>query len=624
MMITLPGLNSLHASMPEEATPARQSSVQHEPIVWDLTLLYATEQDWQRYRQRFEQAPERIASFQGRLGESAQVLADALETAFGLTRDFIRFSTYASLLRAENARDPANVERGQLVSMIGSRMWTARSFMEPELLALGEDTLLSFLDAEPRLEIFRFYLTNLLRRQPHTLGAEAEQVLSLLGPISGAGQSVFSLLTNSDMRWPTVTLSDGTEAELTQPGFSRYRAVANREDRELVFRTYWGFLSQYEATIGNTYFHNVQAAVLNARARNHPTALSQRFFRENLPEKVYTQLLEQVHAGLPSFHRYLALRQRVLGVDQLYYHDIYNSLVEDVFEFDYDTARELTLRSAAPLGEEYSAKLAAGLAGPFTHVFPQPGKAPGAFMSGSVVDAHPYILLNFDGSFENVSTLAHEWGHALHSLYANAAQPFTTARYSLFIAEIAAFTNELLLSHYMLERASDPQERIFYLNHSVDRIRGAFFRQAKFAEFEYRAHKAVEQRQPLSGQRLSAMYGELLRQYFGHDEGILKVHPEYHIEWAIIPHFYNNFYVYNYSTSMAAAAYFAEGLLAGDSEVLENYLNVLRAGGSDFPVEILRKQAGLDMTGPAAYEALMRLFNRNLDQLESLLNEAGH
>ncbi|MCD8482848.1 MAG: M3 family metallopeptidase [Verrucomicrobia bacterium] len=377
------------AEQPEGGSPQRSSMQQHEPIVWDLTLLYATEEDWQADRLRFDRSPAEFQAFRGRLGEGAPVLADALETVFGTFRDFWRFSTYASLLRSENARDAANVERSQLVSMIATNMWSARSFLEPELLALGEATIADFLATEPRLEIFRFYLENLIRRQPHTLGAEAEQVLSLLSPISGAPQSVFSLLTNSDMRWPVVTLSDGTEAELTQPGYARFRAVDNRDDRELVFRTYWGFLRNYESTLGNTYFHNVQGAVLNARARNHPTALSQRFFRENLPVEVYTQLLDQVHAGLPLMHRYLELRRKVMGVETLYYHDIYNSLVEKEMDFDFATAADLTLRSAAPLGAEYVAKLAAGLAGPYTHVYPQPGKAPGAFMSGAVVDAIP-------------------------------------------------------------------------------------------------------------------------------------------------------------------------------------------------------------------------------------------
>jgi oligoendopeptidase F len=430
---------------------------------------------------------------------------------------------------------------------------------------------------------------------------------------------VYSILANADMPWPTVTLSDGTEARLDQSGYTRWRSAPNRADRELVFDAFWATWKEWERTCGVSLYSQVKRDLFYARARRYPSTLAAALDRTNVPEAVYHTLIEATNANLDTLHRYFRLRGRMLGVDRMRYVDIYPPLVTTDLEFPIEVGRELVLDALEPLGPSYVATVRTGFTERWMDTYPRPGKRAGAYSNGSVYDVHPYVLMNYNDDYESVSTLAHEWGHAMHSALANAAQPYPTAEYSIFIAEVASTFNEALLLDHVLETAKDDTERLYYLGSALEGLRGTFFRQAMFAEFELLIHRAVEGGEALSGERLTREYGELLKRFHGHDQGVVAIDDAYAVEWAYIPHFYYNYYVYQYATALAAASLFADDVLAGKPGAAERYLGALAAGGSEHPYELLR-EAGVDLASPAPYQALIARMNRIMDEIETILD----
>jgi len=340
---------------------------------------------------------------------------------------------------------------------------------------------------------------------------------------------------------------------------------------------------------------------------------------DNIPEAVYRTLIQETNANLATLHRYFKLRARMLGIKQLRYYDIYPPLVKADIKFPIETGEGLVLDALAPLGKDYVATVRKGFKHRWMDAFPRPGKRSGAYSSGSVYDVHPYVLMNYNDDYESVSTMAHEWGHTMHSYLANASQPFPTADYSIFVAEVASTFNEALLLQHMLKTAPNDTERLYYLGSALEGLRGTFFRQAMFAEFELKVHELVEKGEALSGQRFSEIYGDLLRRYHGDAQGIVKIDDAYTVEWAYIPHFYYDFYVYQYSTSIAASSLFAQEVLAGEPGARDRFLGVLKAGGSRYPYELL-KDAGVDLATPAPYEALVQRMNTIMDEIEAILD----
>ncbi|HLP07058.1 MAG TPA: oligoendopeptidase F [Opitutaceae bacterium] len=591
-------------------------------FVWDLSLLYKDEAAFASAKAKLVADIPKLKQYQGRLGESAATLRDAMDLLTDLQGRYIRLGTYASLASDEDLRNAPAMERNQEMDMLASELSSAASFVNPELLAVGEAKLRGFLDSEPGLAVYRFPILDTLRNAPHTLGAEAESVLSSVGMIADAPSSLYGVLANADLPWPKIKLSDGSEALLNQAGYTRWRAVSNRADRQAVFEAFWGKMKEYERTFGVALFSQMKNDWFNARVRKHPSSLAAALSGGNVPEAVYRALLAETNANLPTLHRYFKLRARMLGVTDLRYWDIYPPLVTLEKKFPYDQAKALTLAAVQPLGADYVASMTKSLGGRYAHVFPRPGKRSGAYMSGSVHDAHPYVLLNYNDDYESVSTFAHEWGHGQHSVLANRTQPAPLAQYSIFTAEIASTCNEALLLDHMLKIAKDDDERLYYLGSALEGLRGTFFRQAMFAEFELRIHEEVEKGNALSGEALTKIYGEILRRYHGDAEGVLKIDDLVTVEWAYIPHFYRNFYVYQYATSIAASQAFAERILAKEPGAVETYLGLLKAGGSDYPYELVKK-AGVDLATPEPYRALMRRMNSIMDQIEALLAKRG-
>lgn len=585
---------------------------------WDLTPLYADEAAWRSAKDRVAADLPQIKQFEGRLGESPATLLAAMNLLQRLREEFIRLSVYASLVLDENTRNAAALERTQEISLLGTEFSRATSFVDPELLTVGDAKIRSFLDAEPGLKPYRFSLLEVLRAAPHTLGAEAEGVLSAASLVTATPGSLYGILANADMPWPTIKLADGTEARLDQAGYTKWRAVDNRADRQAVFEAFWQKFREYERTFGVALFSQMKTDWFNASTRKYPSTLAAALDADNIPEAVYRTLLAETNANLPTLHRYFKLRAQMLGISDLRYWDIYPSIVKSDKEFPLTTGKALATAAVAPLGPQYQQLFANSLAGRYTHYYPQPGKRAGAYMSGAVHNAHAYVLMNYNDDYESLSTLTHEWGHGVHSLLANAHQPSTDARYSIFTAEIASTQNEVLLLDHMLKVAQSDDERLYYLGSALENMRGTFFRQAMFAEFELAIHEMVEKGGSLSGPKLSQIYGDILRRYHGHEEGVLQIDDLVTVEWAYIPHFYRRFYVYQYATSIAAGTAFADRILAGEPGVVDTYLGLLKAGGSDHPYELV-KRAGVDLATPAPYRALVARMNTIMDQIEAIL-----
>lgn len=590
-----------------------------EQYVWDLTPFYATYADWEAELERLQSEIDGLAAFEGRLGDNAETLLAALDAQSAFYKEVLRVWTYASNTRSTNLGDPNGQEMVGRVQALFQSASAAQSYMAPEIVALGERRIERFIAQEDGLDKHAFGLRNTIRQGAHVLTPEAEQVLSLMGTALSASQNARNLLANAEIEWPTITLSDGTEAHLTPAGYGLYREAPNREDRVAVFDAFWGRWSDFESTFGATLNGEVQANVATAQARNYDNTLQYFLSGDNIPEDVYRTLVQVTNDRIDVLHRYFRLRARMLEIDDLGYHDIYPAMVETDLSFPIDETREHVLASMAPLGSDYTESFAEASLERWMHVYPQPGKASGAYMSGSAYDVHPLILLNHQDTYNSASTYAHEWGHAMHQVLTNENQPYELSGFSIFTTEIAAIAQELMLQEHMLEQAQSEDERLFYLGYALEQMRGTYFRQVMFSEFELAIHEAVERGEALTGARMTEMYGEILRRYHGHDEGVLEITEREMIEWAYIPHFYFNFYVYQYATSIAGAAYFVDQIGSGGDAARETYLDFLKAGGSDYPVEILR-EAGLDMTTADPYNAVIDRMDAVMDEIEAILD----
>ena len=614
-LITL--LCSLFCILQLSGSLSAQDTARYE---WDLTDIYADASDWQS---ALDQVSLRITEFQnlkGSLGVNAQSFLRVMSEYSDLNKEAARVYVYTSLQRDADQREPEAQARFGLARQMYTDLTAGLSWINPELLKIGEDKVNRFFEEESDLADYEFLVRDILRQSPHTLDEATEAILAQAGMILSSPSQIYQNYANADIPWPEVTLSEGETVLLNQSGYGLWRASANREDRKLVFDTFWQTWQQYADGMGATLASEVQSNVFSARVRNHEGVLANNLFDDGLPPEIYTQLVAQVNEALPTFHRYLQLRGSMLGIEDLRYYDIYPPLVNvNTGVFDLKRSQDITFEALRPFGDEYLSLLDLGLQQNWMHSHPQPGKRSGAYMNGSVYDVHPYVLLNHNDDYESMSTFAHEWGHAVHSLLANANNPYETAGYSTFIAEMASTINEILLQEYMIANAKTREEQLFYLGGALEQIRGTFFRQTMFAEFELAIHQAAERGEPLTGPRLTEIYGELLKRYHGHDIGILTIDDLYTVEWAFIPHFYRDFYVFQYATSISGAAWFAEQFLAGDENVRDAFIRVLSAGGSDYPHNILLNEAGLDMTLPESYDPILRRMVSLMDRIEALL-----
>ena len=582
---------------------------------WDLTELYPNDAAWEAERAAVAARLPAIAAYKGRIGEGAGALKSVLQLQSDLGLKVSRLYAYASLKGDEDLRVSSNQERRQQATDLFTAYGEASSWLNPELLALGQAKVESYLASDSGLAKFRFQLEDVVRQAPHTLTPEGEALLAgTTTPLAGPGD-IRVQLVSSDIPRPTIALSDGTKARLDDQGYTLHRTAPNRADRKLVFDQFWASYHAFENSLGAALASQTKGEMFQAKARKYPSALASALSGPNIPEGVYRSLIAEANRGLPVLHRYFELRRRMLNLPEIAYYDIYPPLVSLDRTFTLDEMRTLTLAAIKPLGPDYGALFAKATSNKWMDPRPRPGKQSGAYMQGSAYDVHPYLLLNLSDKYDGLTTYAHEWGHAMHTLLANKAQPFETAGYPTFTAEIASTCHELLLANYMLGQARTKQEKLFYLGQMMENYRGTFYRQAMFAEFQLAVHDLAEKGEGLSGEKMSAINLDLLKRYHGPK---FVMDPAYGVEWAYIQHYFYGFYVFQYATSITAANFFADKVMHGTVKDRENYLSVLRAGGSDYGYNILKK-AGLDMATATPYQTIIRSFSDVLDQAEKLL-----
>jgi oligoendopeptidase F len=602
---------------------AQESEPEADPRhIWDLTELYPDIESWNRARIATIDRARLIEDRKGSLGESAAFLYETLSLISDTYRQAGRVSAYASLKFDEDMRIDESQERSQLADAMYARLSEATSWFEPELISVGRSRIEDFIESDARLAPYAHGLDNDLRSADYTLGEEAEATLSFFSRSFNAPGDTYGLLSNSDMPFPTIRLSDGGEHRIDNQAYGALRALPNRNDRKAVFDAYWETWEEFQNSVGMVLNSHIQTQVALSRARGFASVLERELFQDNLPPAVYRTLISEVNANLPTLHRYFRLRARMLGVDQMHYYDIYPPLVELDRTFDIETTKRITLDAMAILGDDWVTMQRDGINARWMHVFPQRGKQSGAYMAGSVYDVHPFLLLNHQDDYDSMSTFAHEWGHAMHTLYAKQAQPYQTAGYATFIAEIPSTSLELILEQYMVENAATIDEKLFYLGSGLESLRGTFFRQAMFAEFELALYETVERGEPLTGAGISAIYRDIVRRYHGHDDGVVIIDDLYTNEWMFVRHFYMNMYVFQYATSLTAGTVLYEKIVDEGEAGVENYKNLLRAGGSDYPYNLL-VDAGVDMATPAPYRAVIARMNSIMDEMESLLAEKG-
>jgi oligoendopeptidase F len=586
---------------------------------WDLTHIYSSDEAWGQAKAKLSAEIPKVAAFKGKLGESAARLANALDVFNNLSKELSRLFVYASMMSDTDTRVAKYQAMQQEMVQIGAAFGAEAAYFEPEVLKIGKAKIDTFIAGEPRLGPYTFYLNDIVRRAAHTLSDNEERILASASVVSSGPATTYSVLANADFPYPSVTLSDGKSVKLDAAGFGLHRAAPNRGDREKVMSAFFTSLGKFRGTFGTTLNTQIQSDVFYARTRKYGTALESALDGANIPTSVYTRLVEGVNRHLPTFHRYLKLRKRMMNLPELHYYDLYAPLVGSVdLQYTPEEAEKLIMAALKPLGADYAAGATRAFTERWIDLHPTEGKRSGAYSNGGAYDVHPYMLLNYNGKYDDMSTLAHELGHTMHSFLSNKTQPYATASYPIFVAEVASTFNEALLIDHMLKTITDDKAKLSLLGNYLENIKGTVFRQTQFAEFELRAHELVEKGLPLTGESLDKLYAEITRRYYGHDLGVVVVDDYIAHEWAYIPHFYRTYYVFQYATSFTASSALADKVLSGDPAALKRYLAFLSAGGSNYPIALLQ-DAGVDMTTGEPLELTIKKMNQVMDQMEALL-----
>jgi len=594
-----------------------------EKYKWDLSDIYPGDEAWRQAKQQLIAEFEGVSGCRGKLSDSPRQLLDCLELVSRLQKERIRLTCYASMSSDLDTRDAAYMAMEQEIGQIGTDFAALTSFIEPEILRMGHDTVERFIREHKGLETYRHVLDDILRKQEHTGTESEEKIIADAGLMADSPETIYSVFSNADFPFPEIILADGVKVRLDPPAFGLHRRSPVREDRKKVFASFLGKMHEFRRTFGAQLYAEVHKNMFFSRSRHYASSLERALDAHNIPTSVYRNLIKGVRSSLGTFHRYLRLRQAFLGLDQLHYFDLYAPLVKEVdLDYSYEEAAELVLASLSPLGRDYGDIARKALTERWTDVYHNEGKKSGAYSNGAVYDAHPYILLNHNGKYDDVSTLAHELGHTMHSFLSNRSQPYHLSRYSIFVAEVASTFNEALLLDHMLQKVTEDEVRLSLLGNYLDGARATVFRQVQFAEFELKIHEIAERGEALTGDLLCSVYNGIAKEYYGHDAGVCIVDDEIQAEWAYIPHFYYDFYVYQYATSFTASLALAELVLAENPDATRRYLQLLRAGGSDYPINLL-KTAGVDLTTTQPLESTIQRMNRIMDEVEAIGKRLG-
>lgn len=591
---------------------------------WDLSGIFKSDAEWRAAKDAISLKINEVEKFKGTLTSSAANLLSCLEFNSALNKEATRLFNYAGLNSDLDTRNMNYTGMKQELQQMFSDFGARSAFIQPEILTADWSVIDNFIKSEPKLEPYRMGLDNLFRTKKHTLSEKEERIMALSGMVDGVSYSIYNTFSNAEMPAPEVTLSDGEKVLLTGTAYGKYRTLANRDDRKKVFETFFNNLEKFKAVYGEMLYGNVQKDIFQARARHYESSLESALFPNNIPVGVYHALVDNVNKNLSAFHRYLQIKKRMMGVDTLKYLDLYAPVVKDVdLKYSYEEASKIVLEALKPMGKDYVATVKKAMDERWIDVFPTPNKQSGAYSNGSMYDGHPYILLNYNDSYMDVSTLAHELGHSMQSYLSNKKQPYPLADYQIFVAEVASTFNEVLLFNYMIKNETNDDIKLSLLMNWLDGFKGTLFRQTQFADFELKIHETAEKGLPLTGETLSKMYMDMVKSYYGSDKGICKIDNYLEMEWAYIPHFYYNYYVYQYSTSFTASIALAEKVMSGDTIALRRYVDFLSAGGSDYPIELLKK-AGVDMTTAEPLEKTIASMNKVMDEIEKILDKKSN
>ncbi|GGJ69909.1 oligoendopeptidase F [Anoxybacillus voinovskiensis] len=583
---------------------------------WRLEDIFPTDEAWEQEFQQVKNMIPKLCDYQGRLGESADVLYEALQYQDELSMRIEKLYTYAHMRYDQDTTNSFYQGLNDRITGLYSEASSVMAFIVPEILAMDETKIQSFLAEKEELKLYEHALDEINRQRPHVLSAQEEALLAQAAEIMAASSNTFGMLNNADLKFPAIIDENGDEVEVTHGRYLRFLESEDRRVRHDAFKAVYETYGKYKNTFASTLSGAVKKDNFFARVRRYESARHAALSNNNIPESVYDNLVETINKNLHLLHRYVRLRKKVLGVDELHMYDLYAPLVKEVkMEITYEQAKDYLVKGLAPLGDEYINIVKEGLENRWVDVRENVGKRSGAYSSGAY-GTNPYILMNWQDNVNNLFTLAHEFGHSVHSHYTRKTQPYPYGSYSIFVAEVASTCNEALLNDYLLKTIDDEKKRLYLLNHYLEGFRGTVFRQTMFAEFEHMIHQKAQAGEALTADSLTSMYYELNKKYFGND---IVVDEEIGLEWARIPHFYYNYYVYQYATGFSAATALSKQILEEGKPAVDRYIEFLKAGSSDYPIEVL-KRAGVDMTTAQPIQEACDVFAQKLEEMEQLLS----
>ncbi|MGM0123294.1 oligoendopeptidase F [Enterococcus sp. AZ194] len=586
-------------------------------VTWDLTKIFATDDVFEEKFKELSEELEKADTFKGTLNNGADNFLAAIEYLLDVYRKVETIYVYSHL---KNDQDTANSTYQAIYARASSliaKTSAAVSWFEPEVLTLSDEQIWAYFDAEPKLEVYRHFVKQMVDNRAHVLSAEEEALLAGASEIFEASSDTFSVLNNADLTFPVVQNEEGESVQLSHGLYGQLLESTDRSVREAAFKGLYSVYEQFKNTFSSTLSAHVKGHNFKAKTRKYSSAREASLSNNHIPESVYDTLVEVVNRHLPLLHRYVALRKRLLAVDELHMYDLYTPVLgEAPIKFTYDQARDKAIEALQPLGPEYMAIVEEAFSNRWIDVVENKGKRSGAYSSGAY-ETLPYILMNWHDTLDQLYTLVHEMGHSVHSYFTRSNQPYVYGDYSIFLAEIASTTNENILTEHLLETEKDPRVRAYVLNHYLDGVKGTIFRQTQFAEFEHFIHTEDAKGTPLTSEYLNDSYGKLNAKYYGPS---VEKDDEIALEWSRIPHFYYNYYVFQYATGFSAASALADKIVANEPNALENYLTYLKSGNSDYPIEVMKK-AGVDMTQADYIEDAMKVFEARLNELESLIGE---
>ena len=590
----------------------------NEKDTWDLSTIFETDQKWEEELALLTEDTKQAASLEGHLLDSAESLLDITERYLDLSRRLEKLYVYAHMKNDQDTRVAKYQEYYAKAMALYSQLDQVFSFYEPEFMAITEEQYQNFLAEEPKLQPYKHFFDKLLQNKDHVLSQREEELLAGAGEIFGAASETFAILDNADIVFPFVKDEDGNEVQLSHGVYMRLVESKNREVRRGAYEALYSTYEQYQHTYAKTLQTNVKVQNYRAKVRNYKSAREAALAANFVPESVYDNLVSAVRKHLPLLHRYLALRSKILGIPDLKMYDVYTPLSSVEYSFTYEEALKKAEEALAVLGEDYLSRVKRAFSERWIDVYENQGKRSGAYSGGSY-DTNAFMLLNWQDNLDNLFTLVHETGHSMHSSYTRETQPYVYGDYSIFLAEIASTTNENILTEKLLQEVQDDATRFAILNNFLDGFRGTVFRQTQFAEFEHAIHQADQNGEVLTSEFLNKLYADLNQEYYGLSK---EDNPQIQYEWARIPHFYYNYYVYQYSTGFAAASALAEKIVHGSQEDRDRYIEYLKAGKSDYPLNIMRK-AGVDMEKEDYLNDAFAVFERRLDEFEALVEKLG-